>query len=211
MRMRYWGRFRLWVVLAAAVGTCGAWAVWAKDPHPAVVRTRRCVMQNCVLDASGWHASAGTMGIMLVDVHGMLIRNCTFRNMPEAGNHDQGGIDFEAHGNGCLVEGCTFENNAGAAIEVLGLKSPQITNLEIRGNRFLKNNWADKLGPAEVLAVGNDMLNDVLPARETGFRTALFAGDARSLRLREGDPRLDVFSPDLVLTDLDQLPECLGG
>ncbi|MBT4817715.1 MAG: hypothetical protein HON70_18560, partial [Lentisphaerae bacterium] len=124
------------------------------SPHPAVVRVRRCVMKNSVLDASGWHASAGTMGIMLVDIHGMIIRNCTFRNMPDVGNHDQGGIDFEALGNGCLVEQCTFENNAGAAIEVLGLKAPQVTNLEIRNNRFIKNNWALRLGPAEVFIWG---------------------------------------------------------
>ncbi|MCK5802078.1 MAG: right-handed parallel beta-helix repeat-containing protein, partial [Lentisphaeria bacterium] len=124
------------------------------SPHPAVVAVRRCVMKNSILDASGWHASAGTMGIMLVDVHGMIIRNCTFRNMPNVGNHDQGGIDFEARGNGCLVEQCTFENNAGAAIEVLGLKSPQITNLEIRNSRFIKNNWALKLGPAEIFIWG---------------------------------------------------------
>ena len=37
----------------------------------------------------------------------------------------------------------------------------------------------------EVLFVGNDMLNDVMAAAREGFRTALFAGDARSLRLRE--------------------------
>ena len=124
------------------------------SPHPAVVAVRRCVMKNSILDASGWHASAGTMGIMLVDIHGMIIRNCTFRNMPNVGNHDQGGIDFEAHGNGCLIEQCTFENNAGAAIEVLGLKSPQVTNLEIRNSRFIKNNWAHKLGPAEIFIWG---------------------------------------------------------
>ncbi|NOY81691.1 MAG: hypothetical protein GXP31_11905 [Kiritimatiellaeota bacterium] len=124
------------------------------SPHPAVVAVRRCVMKNSVLDASGWHASAGTMGIMLVDIHGMIIRNCTFRNMPDVGNHDEGGIDFEARGNGCLIEQCTFENNAGAAIEVLGLKSPQITNLEIRNSRFIKNNWAHKLGPSEIFIWG---------------------------------------------------------
>ena len=67
------------------------------------------------------------------------------------------------------------------------------------------------IAPAQVLLVGNDMLNDVLPAWKTGMRTALFAGDERSLRLREGDPRLDVFGPDLVLTDLGQLPEGLTG
>ena len=44
--------------------------------------------------------------------------------------------------------------------------------------------------PAErVLFVGNDMLNDVAAAAAVGLRTALFAGDQRSLRLREKDPR----------------------
>lgn len=124
------------------------------SPHPVVTAVRRCVLQNSVFDASGWHASAGTMGIMLGDPHGLTIRNCTFRNMPDAGNHDQGGIDFENSGNGCLIDQCTFENNAGAAIEVLGLKSPQTTNVEIRGSRFIRNNWAHKLGPAEIFIWG---------------------------------------------------------
>ena len=63
--------------------------------------------------------------------------------------------------------------------------------------------------PAGVLYVGNDMLNDVRPAFQVGFRTALFAGDRRSLRLREGDPQLDGVKPDLVLTHLAELGECI--
>jgi len=62
----------------------------------------------------------------------------------------------------------------------------------------------------EVLYVGNDMLNDVSAAAQLGFRTALFAGDARSLRLRAGDPRTEGVSPDLVLTDLMDLVDCIG-
>lgn len=65
--------------------------------------------------------------------------------------------------------------------------------------------------PAEVIYVGNDMLNDVMPAATVGFRTALFAGDRRSLRLREEDPRVEGISPDSVLTDLGQLVDCLFG
>ena len=61
----------------------------------------------------------------------------------------------------------------------------------------------------EVLYIGNDMFNDVRPAGAAGFRTALFAGDERSLRLRNGDRRVAEVAPDLVLTDLDQLPPCL--
>ena len=60
--------------------------------------------------------------------------------------------------------------------------------------------------PAEAaLYVGNDMLNDIRPASAVGFRTALFAGDARSLRSRESDDRCRGLSPDLIVTDLRQL------
>ncbi len=66
------------------------------------------------------------------------------------------------------------------------------------------------LAPCEALYVGNDMRNDVAPARATGMRTALFAGDARSLRLREDDSQLAGITPDLVLTELASLPACLA-
>ncbi|MEJ2164111.1 MAG: HAD family hydrolase [Desulfobacterales bacterium] len=59
--------------------------------------------------------------------------------------------------------------------------------------------------PSAVLYLGNDMLNDIYPARNAGFQTALFAGDRRSLRLRRDDPRCKNLAPDLVVTDLSQL------
>ena len=61
----------------------------------------------------------------------------------------------------------------------------------------------------EVLYVGNDMLNDIWPAARVGFRTALFAGDARSLRLRKTDPRVAGTTPDVVLIDLLSIVDCL--
>ena len=45
-------------------------------------------------------------------------------------------------------------HNAGAAIEVLGLSSPQPKNVEIRNSRFIRNNWARKLGPSEIFIWG---------------------------------------------------------
>ena len=68
---------------------------------------------------------------------------------------------------------------------------------------------AHGITPAEALYVGNDMLNDITPASRCGFRTALFAGDRRSLRLREDDDRVAGVLPDLVVTDLATLPDCI--
>ncbi|NUQ61414.1 MAG: HAD family hydrolase [Pirellulales bacterium] len=62
--------------------------------------------------------------------------------------------------------------------------------------------------PAEVLYIGNDMLHDVVPAVRLGFRPGLFAGDARSLRRRDGDPRVDGIEPEVVLTALSDLKVC---
>ena len=65
----------------------------------------------------------------------------------------------------------------------------------------------EKLGlaSAEVLYIGNDMEKDILPAKRVGFRTGLFAGDQRSLRLGKEPERVNGDSVDLVLTDLSQV------
>lgn len=65
------------------------------------------------------------------------------------------------------------------------------------------------ISPQEVLYVGNDMRNDIWTAQSAGCRSALFAGDRRSLRLREKDPDCAGLEPDLVLTRLSQLPPLL--
>ena len=69
-----------------------------------------------------------------------------------------------------------------------------------------KTALADMGIPAgSVLYVGNDMRNDIAPAKSVGFKTALFAGDRRSLRLRDSADRCRGVSPDLMVTDLRQL------
>jgi putative hydrolase of the HAD superfamily len=77
-------------------------------------------------------------------------------------------------------------------------------------SRFLYDMAARQLhqrgiSPDAVLYVGNDILNDISPAKAVGFKTALFAGDARSLRLRKDDRRCSHVTADLVITDLIQL------
>ncbi|OPL15228.1 MAG: hypothetical protein AVO39_02185 [delta proteobacterium MLS_D] len=85
-----------------------------------------------------------------------------------------------------------FGKPGGAAFETAAL------NLEKTGVRR-----------EETLFLGNDMLKDILPARAAGFQTVLFAGDSRSLNLREDDDRCGAVKPDMIITDLAQLLDCL--
>jgi putative hydrolase of the HAD superfamily len=59
--------------------------------------------------------------------------------------------------------------------------------------------------PESVVYIGNDMLNDIVPAANAGWQTALFACDRRSLRLRRNREDCLKRHPDLVITDLRQL------
>ncbi len=99
----------------------------------------------------------------------------------------------------------------GKTVDELGFES----DLSIYSYRYLRAKPGDflyrlaadalaKRGVAaqNILYVGNDMLNDIQAASRVGFRTALFAGDFRSLRWRKGDTRVAGIVPDLVITDL---------
>ncbi|MFZ5830000.1 MAG: HAD family hydrolase [Planctomycetota bacterium] len=61
--------------------------------------------------------------------------------------------------------------------------------------------------PEQVLSVGNDFRSDVETAARAGFRSALFAGDQRSLRPGDGAA---TDAPDLVVTELMQLLPCVA-
>lgn len=73
--------------------------------------------------------------------------------------------------------------------------------------RELKSKY--NIDSSNTLYVGNDMLNDIYSAKETGMKTALFAGDARSLRLRAEDSRTSGIKPEFIITKLMQIPELL--
>lgn len=76
---------------------------------------------------------------------------------------------------------------------------PDVWLFEVARDRLLDRG----IRPGEVLYVGNDVRNDIEPAKTVGFRTALFAGDETSLRLR--GKSLGDCSADRVITDLRQL------
>jgi len=94
---------------------------------------------------------------------------------------------------GFEMELCTWSYKERRAKPSTGLFSAPLSRLQEMGIR-----------PEEVLYVGNDMLNDVSTASAAGCRTALFAGDRRSLRLRERDKNISV-KPDMIITELMQL------
>lgn len=71
----------------------------------------------------------------------------------------------------------------------------------------LLNNLKSKfeIEPEDSVYIGNDMLKDIYTAAACGMDTVLFAGDKRSLRLRENDERCKNVNPTHIITDLSQL------
>ena len=66
------------------------------------------------------------------------------------------------------------------------------------------------ISPPEVLFIGNDMYKDIYPAKQSGMKTALFAGDKRSLRMRENKKEIMHVKPDFIITELIQAAEIVG-
>ena len=107
-----------------------------------------------------------------------------------------------------------FEWLVGAQLSKLGFNSELVffsyQHGQAKPSAYLFKLAAQKLQqmhirPEGALYVGNDMRNDIYPAHEVGFQSALFAGDDRSLRLRKDDPRCRDLTADLVVTDLMQI------
>lgn len=100
---------------------------------------------------------------------------------------------------GFLPELCVYSHKLLRAKPSPDLFAPLVRSLSGRGIR------AD-----ECLYIGNDMLNDIYGAADSGIKTALFAGDGRSLRLREGNRLCEDLLPDVVLKELRLIPALLG-
>jgi len=65
--------------------------------------------------------------------------------------------------------------------------------------------WKYGIIPSEVLFIGNDMLKDIWASKEAGFKTVLYAGDKRSLRMRKEDDRTANLKPDYIIDHLEQV------
>lgn len=87
------------------------------------------------------------------------------------------------------------------------LKAKPSKDLFTKAGLFLENKYGISL--SETAFVGNDMLNDIYTAKNAGCKTVLFAGDKRSLRMRDTDDRCSDIQPDAIITSLDQLDKIL--
>jgi putative hydrolase of the HAD superfamily len=63
--------------------------------------------------------------------------------------------------------------------------------------------------PNEVLYIGNDMRNDIVPAHKFGFKTALFAGDKKSYNVTSIESDIDACKPAIIFTEFPQLRDCI--
>jgi hypothetical protein len=66
------------------------------------------------------------------------------------------------------------------------------------------------LAPDEVLHVGSRIVQDIVPAKRLGMKTALFAGDRASLQASGEQLKEPPSRPDVLLTELSQITEVVG-
>ncbi|MGE4488876.1 MAG: HAD family hydrolase [Kiritimatiellales bacterium] len=102
-----------------------------------------------------------------------------------------------------------FEALLGKSVEKLGF-DPELCVWSYQALRAkpaveLFQTLETKIDPSKTLYVGNDMLNDIWTATQVGCHSVLFAGDKRSLRLRETDDRCKDLRPTAVVDDLRQI------
>ena len=73
-----------------------------------------------------------------------------------------------------------------------------------------KKLFAKGVHPEEALYVGNDVEKDIAPARKTGFKTCLFAGDDLSLRTGSDKINLGTLKLDALICDLKQITDMIS-
>jgi len=76
--------------------------------------------------------------------------------------------------------------------------------------KILKNAKKQGIKRNEIAFIGNDLYKDIAVGKEQGFKTILFAGDTKSLRLRKGDKGVKGTKPDAIITEWRQLLEVVG-
>jgi Right handed beta helix region len=112
-----------------------------------------CTVKNTVINKGARYAPTGTSAVQVMYSKGVTLQNVTISNTLFDPCPDNSGLDLECDNEDTVVDGCTFENNAGPAIEILatpGNANPYTRNFVIRNCKLIGNNWAKKLGNFQI-------------------------------------------------------------
>jgi hypothetical protein len=115
-----------------------------------------CTIRNSLIDKGARYAPTGTAAAQVMFSRNVALKNIVISNTPFNACPDNSGIDFECDNENVTVDGCTFQNNAGPAIEILATPNypnAYTRNLVITNCSFIGNNWAHKLGSNFQIAV----------------------------------------------------------
>jgi putative hydrolase of the HAD superfamily len=116
-------------------------------------------------------------------------------------------MNYFLSGNVRITETIEYFNPALTVFSYRLLKAKPDTTIFDPVLDVLKNEF--DICPEESVFIGNDMYKDVFPAHQSGMKTIFFAGDQRSLRLREDQEAVQGLRPDAVITHLDQLKQII--
>jgi putative hydrolase of the HAD superfamily len=172
--------------------------------------------------ARGWWKKTNKVDVPELAIHYECLANPVWP-MPSAWvsveKIQQQGLRLGIVSNAQFYTPIIFEVLIGESLESLGFEAERCSwSYRLGEAKPSMNMFRDPLAalaqagipPSEVVYVGNDMLKDIWTAKQCGCQTVLFAGDQRSLRLREDDERCKGLLPDAIVTHLDQLPELLS-
>src|SRR5271170_1253401 len=112
-----------------------------------------CTVKNSVINKGARSAPTGSSALQVMYSKGVTLENVTISNTPFDPCPDNSALDFECDNEDAIVDGCTFEKNAGPAIEFLatpGNANPYTRNFVVRNCTFIGNNWAKKLGNFQI-------------------------------------------------------------
>ncbi len=99
-----------------------------------------------------------------------------------------------------------FSSNLLVQSHQYGLRKPSPTLFEQAAKQVRSLGWE----PQEVLHVTHRLADDLVPAHEQGFRTALYAGDANCCRITTQQFQESPVKPDRIITQLSQVLQILG-
>ena len=112
-----------------------------------------CTIKNSVITKGARFAPTGTSALQVMYTKGFTLSNVNISDTLLNQCPDNSALDFECDNEDAVVDGCTFENNAGPAIEILATPdnpNPYTRNIVIRNCTFINNNWAKKLGNFQI-------------------------------------------------------------